>query len=210
MARPRRPRWWPTLLDAGGVDPTVMNGGIIHAYGSNARVGQGEWMVVEADESDGTFNRLPATIAIVTNIDPEHMEHWGTIEALRQGFTDFVSNIPFYGLAVLCTDHPEVPRAGGPDHRPPRGDLRLQRAGRRAGREPDLRGRHVAHFDIALQQEGHHDRGLHPADAGRPQRVERAGRRRRGAASGAEGGRDPRRAGQFQGREPQVHESGRG
>ena len=96
------------LLDAGGIDPTVINGGIIHAYGSNARVGAGEWMVVEADESDGTFNRLPATIAIVTNIDPEHMEHWGTIENLRKGFDDFVSNIPFYGLAVLCTDHPEV------------------------------------------------------------------------------------------------------
>ncbi len=96
------------LLDHGGLDPTVINGGIIHAYGSNARVGAGEWMVVEADELDGTFNRLPATIAIVTNIDPEHMEHWGSIEALRQGFLDFVSNIPFYGLAVLCTDHPEV------------------------------------------------------------------------------------------------------
>lgn len=96
------------LLDAGGIDPTVINGGIIHAYESNARVGSGEWMVVEADESDGTFNRLPATIAIVTNIDPEHMEHWGTVENLRQGFDDFVSNIPFYGLAVLCTDHPEV------------------------------------------------------------------------------------------------------
>jgi UDP-N-acetylmuramate--alanine ligase len=97
-----------TLLDQGGLDPTVVNGGIIHAYGSNARVGQGEWMVVEADESDGTFNRLPATIAIVTNIDPEHMEHWGSVEALRKGFQEFVSNIPFYGLAVLCTDHPEV------------------------------------------------------------------------------------------------------
>ena len=97
-----------TLLDAGGIDPTVINGGIIHAYGSNARVGQGDWMVVEADESDGTFNRLPATIAIVTNIDPEHMEHWGDFERLRQGFHDFVSNIPFYGVAVLCTDHPEV------------------------------------------------------------------------------------------------------
>ncbi|WP_299840906.1 UDP-N-acetylmuramate--L-alanine ligase [uncultured Jannaschia sp.] len=96
------------LLDAGALDPTVINGGIIHAYGSNARMGAGEWMVVEADESDGTFNRLPATIAIVTNIDPEHMEHWGTIERLRQGFTDFVSNIPFYGLAICCTDHPEV------------------------------------------------------------------------------------------------------
>ena len=96
------------LLDAGKLDPTVVNGGIIHAYGSNARMGQGEWMVVEADESDGTFNRLPATIAIVTNIDPEHMEHWGSIENLRQGFTDFVSGIPFYGLAICCTDHPEV------------------------------------------------------------------------------------------------------
>jgi len=97
-----------TLLDKGGFDPTVINGGVIHAYGSNARAGAGEWMVVEADESDGSFNRLPATIAIVTNIDPEHMEHWGTIDALRKGFLDFVSNIPFYGLAVCCTDHPEV------------------------------------------------------------------------------------------------------
>ena len=97
-----------TLLDAGHFDPTVINGGIIHAYGSNARMGQGEWMVVEADESDGTFNRLPATIAIVTNIDPEHIEHWGDFDTLRQGFVDFVSNIPFYGLAVCCTDHPEV------------------------------------------------------------------------------------------------------
>ncbi|MGQ0566828.1 MAG: UDP-N-acetylmuramate--L-alanine ligase [Gemmobacter sp.] len=97
-----------TLLDKGGFDPTVINGGVIHAYGSNARAGAGEWMVVEADESDGSFNRLPATIAIVTNIDPEHMEHWGTFDALRRGFLDFVSNIPFYGLAVCCTDHPEV------------------------------------------------------------------------------------------------------
>jgi len=97
-----------TLLDAGGVDPTVINGGIIHAYGSNARVGQGDWMVVEADESDGSFNRLPATIAIITNIDPEHMEHWGDFDRLRQGFLDFASNIPFYGLVVACTDHAEV------------------------------------------------------------------------------------------------------
>jgi len=97
-----------TLLDAGGFDPTVINGGIIHAYGSNARMGLGEWMVVEADESDGTFSRLPATIAVVTNIDPEHMEHWGTEEALHQGFLDFVENIPFYGLAVCCADDPDV------------------------------------------------------------------------------------------------------
>ena len=97
-----------TLLHAGGFDPTVVNGGVINAFESNARTGQGEWMVVEADESDGTFNRLPATIAIVTNIDPEHMEHWGSFDNLRQGFYEFVHNIPFYGLAVCNTDHPEV------------------------------------------------------------------------------------------------------
>ena len=97
-----------TLLQAGGFDPTVINGGIIHAFDSNARAGKGEWMVVEADESDGTFNRLPATIAVITNIDPEHMEHWGNIGNLREGFFQFVHNIPFYGLAVCNTDHPEV------------------------------------------------------------------------------------------------------
>ncbi len=97
-----------TLLDAGGLDPTVVNGGIIHAYGSNARLGSGEWMVVEADESDGTFVKLPATVAVVTNIDPEHMEHYGSFDALRAAFDQFVHNIPFYGLAVCCTDHPEV------------------------------------------------------------------------------------------------------
>ncbi|MEE9454723.1 MAG: UDP-N-acetylmuramate--L-alanine ligase [Paracoccaceae bacterium] len=96
------------LLDAGGIDPTVINGGIIHAYGSNARMGASDWMVVEADESDGTFNRLPATVAIVTNIDPEHMDHYGSFDALREAFYTFVSNIPFYGLAICCTDHPEV------------------------------------------------------------------------------------------------------
>lgn len=96
------------LLDGGGIDPTVINGGIIHAYGSNARMGDSEWMVVEADESDGTFNRLPATIAVVTNIDPEHMDHYGSFDALREAFHTFVSNIPFYGVAICCIDHPEV------------------------------------------------------------------------------------------------------
>jgi UDP-N-acetylmuramate--alanine ligase len=96
------------LLDGGGMDPTVINGGVIHAYGSNARIGGGEWMVVEADESDGSFNKLPATIAVVTNIDPEHLDHYGNFEALRAAFDTFVSNIPFYGLAVCCIDHPEV------------------------------------------------------------------------------------------------------
>ncbi len=96
------------LLDAGGEDPTVINGGIIQSYGSNARLGEGRWMVVEADESDGTFVKLPATIAIVTNIDPEHMDHYGTVDALRDGFEAFVSNIPFYGALIACIDHPEV------------------------------------------------------------------------------------------------------
>jgi UDP-N-acetylmuramate--alanine ligase len=96
------------LLDGGGLDPTVINGGVIHAYGSNARPGAGEWMVVEADESDGTFVRLPATVAVVTNIDPEHLDHYGSFEAVRAAFDQFVSNIPFYGIAVCCLDHPEV------------------------------------------------------------------------------------------------------
>ena len=141
------------LLDAGGIDPTVINGGIIHAYGSNARMGAGEWMVVEADESDGTFNRLPATIAIVTNIDPEHMEHWGTIEKLRQGFTDFVSNIPFYGLAICCTDHPEVRSLVGrvTDRRVVTFGFNAQADVRATGLRYEAG---VAHFDISLQAEG--------------------------------------------------------
>ncbi|MGR3795268.1 UDP-N-acetylmuramate--L-alanine ligase [Vannielia sp. SX4] len=140
------------LLEKGGIDPTVINGGIIHAYGSNARMGQGEWMVVEADESDGTFNRLPATIAIVTNIDPEHMEHWGTEEALHQGFLDFVSNIPFYGLAVCCTDDADVQALVGrvTDRRVvtygfnAQADVRAVNLTYKAG---------VAHFDVRLQTE---------------------------------------------------------
>ncbi|MBK0327321.1 UDP-N-acetylmuramate--L-alanine ligase [Rhodobacteraceae bacterium F11138] len=140
------------LMVAGHFDPTVINGGIIHAYGSNARMGQGEWMVVEADESDGTFNRLPATIAIVTNIDPEHMEHWGDFDTLRDGFLDFVSNIPFYGVAVCCTDHPEVQALVGriSDRRVvtygfnAQADVRAVNLTYRAG---------VAHFDIHLQTE---------------------------------------------------------
>lgn len=142
-----------TLLDKGGFDPTVINGGVIHAYGSNARAGAGEWMVVEADESDGSFNRLPATIAVVTNIDPEHMEHWGTFDALRKGFLDFVSNIPFYGLAVCCTDHPEVQALVGRVT-----DRRIVTFGFNA--QADVRAINlrfengVAHFDVALQGEG--------------------------------------------------------
>ncbi len=96
------------LLETAGLDPTVINGGIINAYGTNARLGAGDWMVVEADESDGTFVKLPSTIAVVTNIDPEHLDHYGSVEALHQGFESFVANIPFYGLSVLCIDHPVV------------------------------------------------------------------------------------------------------
>ena len=97
-----------TLLDAGGLDPTVINGGIINAYGSKARLGAGDWMVVEADESDGTFLKLPADVVIVTNIDPEHLDHFKTFEAIQQAFRNFVENVPFYGFAVMCTDHPVV------------------------------------------------------------------------------------------------------
>ena len=142
-----------TLLEKGGFDPTVINGGVIHAYGTNARAGAGEWMVVEADESDGSFNRLPATIAIVTNIDPEHMEHWGSFDALRKGFLDFVSNVPFYGLAVCCTDHPEVQTLVGRVT-----DRRIVTFGFNA--QADVRGINLrfedgtAYFDVALQSEG--------------------------------------------------------
>ena len=142
-----------TLLDAGGLDPTVINGGVIHAYGSNARPGDGEWMVVEADESDGTFTRLPATIAVVTNIDPEHLDHWRDFETLKRGFDDFVGNIPFYGLAVCCTDHPEVQALVGRVT-----DRRILTYGFNA--QADVRAvnlryeKGVATFDVALQSEG--------------------------------------------------------
>ncbi len=121
------------LLDGAGLDPTVINGGIINAYGTNARLGAGEWMVVEADESDGTFLRLPANIAIVTNIDPEHLDHFKTFDAVQDAFRAFVENVPFYGFSVLCTDHPVVQSLVGriEDHRivtygeNPQADVRL-------------------------------------------------------------------------------------
>ena len=97
-----------TLLDAGGIDPTVINGGIINAYGSNARLGAGDWMVVEADESDGTFLKLPADVVIVTNIDSEHIDHFKTFDAIQEAFHNFVENVPFYGFAVMCIDNPVV------------------------------------------------------------------------------------------------------
>ncbi|MEO0387456.1 MAG: UDP-N-acetylmuramate--L-alanine ligase [Pseudomonadota bacterium] len=141
------------LLDGGGIDPTVINGGIIQAYGSNARMGAGDWMVVEADESDGSFNRLPATIAIVSNIDPEHLDHWGSFDALREAFHTFVSNIPFYGIAVCCLDHPEVQTLVGRIHDRkvvtygfnPQADLRAVDLRYEGG---------VAVFDVILRDEG--------------------------------------------------------
>src|SRR5881398_3060911 len=96
------------LLDSGGMDPTVINGGIINRYGSNARLGKSDWWVIEADESDGSFLRLDGTIAVVTNIDPEHLDHYGSFEKVKDAFVEFVENVPFYGAALLCVDHPEV------------------------------------------------------------------------------------------------------
>jgi UDP-N-acetylmuramate--alanine ligase len=123
------------VLEAARLDPTVINGGIINAYGTNTRLGTGDWMVVEADESDGSFLRLPAVIAIVTNMDPEHLDHWGTPEAMIAGYDQFVANVPFYGFAVLCIDHASVqqmiPRLS--DHRiitygfSPQADVRAER-----------------------------------------------------------------------------------
>lgn len=138
------------LLDAAGLDPTVVNGGIINAYGTNARLGQGEWIVVEADESDGSFLRLPATIAVVTNIDPEHMEHYGSFDAVRDAFLTFVEHVPFYGFAALCIDHPEVQALYGKvtDRRvvtygfSPQADVRALTA------EPDAEGEV---FDVAIR-----------------------------------------------------------
>ena len=96
------------MLDHGGIDPTVINGGIINSYGSNARMGASDWMVVEADESDGSFLRLDGTIAVVTNIDPEHLDHYGDFDKIKDAFVEFVENVPFYGAAIMCLDHPEV------------------------------------------------------------------------------------------------------
>ena len=139
------------LLDAGGVDPTVINGGIINSYGSNARLGASEWMVVEADESDGSFLRLDGTIAVVTNIDPEHLDHYGSFDAIKAAFVEFIENVPFYGCAVLCIDHPEV-QAVIPKIR----DRRVVTYGFSA--QADIRGENVTpypggnRFDVVLRQ----------------------------------------------------------
>lgn len=139
-----------TLLDAGNLDPTVINGGIINAYGTNARLGAGEWMVVEADESDGTFIKLPADVAVVTNIDPEHLDHYGDFEGVKKAFHQFVENVPFYGFAVMCLDHPEVQSLVGEIRdrrvitygRNPQADVRLLDIENRDG---------VQHFSVEIR-----------------------------------------------------------
>ncbi len=138
------------LLDAGSMDPTVINGGIINAYGTNARLGDGEWMVVEADESDGTFVKLPADVAIVTNVDPEHLDYYGDFEKVKSAFVNFVENVPFYGFAVMCLDHPEVQALVGQIRdrrvitygRNPQADVRLVDLDNRDG---------VQHFSVEIR-----------------------------------------------------------
>ncbi len=139
-----------TLLDAGGLDPTVINGGIINAYGTNARLGEGDWMVVEADESDGTVLKLPADVAIVTNVDPEHLDHFKTFEAVKEAFKAFVENVPFYGFAVMCTDHPQVQTLVGRIE-----DRRIITYGENPQADARLVGLHykggVSHFSVAFR-----------------------------------------------------------
>ena len=132
MARPRLRRWSRRCSTPAISIPTVINGGIINAYGTNARIGSGSWMVVEADESDGTFLKLPADVAIVTNVDPEHLDHFKTFNAVKDAFKAFVENVPFYGFAVMCTDHPGRESARRTHRGSPRHHLWRKSAGRRA------------------------------------------------------------------------------
>jgi len=147
------------LLDAGGIDPTVINGGIINAYGSNARLGSSDWMVVEADESDGSFLRLDGTIAVVTNIDPEHLDHYGSFDAVKDAFVEFVENVPFYGAALLCVDHAEVQSVI-----PRLRDRRIVTYGFAA--QADVRGENVTpipggnRFDVSLRDRAGHVRAI--------------------------------------------------
>ncbi|MCX9147117.1 UDP-N-acetylmuramate--L-alanine ligase [Erythrobacter sp. WG] len=158
-----------TLLDAGGIDPTVINGGIIEQYGSNARLGDSDWMVVEADESDGSFLRLDGTIAVVTNIDPEHLDHYGDFDGVKRAFVEFIHNVPFYGAAVLCVDHPVVQAVIG-DVR----DRKVVTYG--FSLQADICGVNIAsedggnRFDVIVRQRGEHDRrieGVHLPMPGR-------------------------------------------
>ncbi|WP_086607952.1 UDP-N-acetylmuramate--L-alanine ligase [Erythrobacter donghaensis] len=158
-----------TLLDAGGIDPTVINGGIIEQYGSNARLGDSDWMVVEADESDGSFLRLDGTIAVVTNIDPEHLDHYGDFDGVKRAFVEFIHNVPFYGAAVLCIDHPEVQAVIGQVR-----DRKVVTYG--FSLQADICGVNIAsedggnRFDVIVRQRGLEDRrieGVHLPMPGR-------------------------------------------
>jgi len=161
-----------TLLDAGALDPTVINGGIINAYGTNARLGEGQWMVVEADESDGTFLKLPADVAVVTNIDPEHLDHFKTFDAIKEAFRAFVENLPFYGFSVMCLDHVTVQELVGKieDRRVvtygenPQADVRLTDIDLTGGVSrfnvtirDRLHGREVALDNLVVPMPGHHN-----------------------------------------------------
>ncbi|MEZ5694131.1 MAG: UDP-N-acetylmuramate--L-alanine ligase [Altererythrobacter sp.] len=147
------------LLDAGGVDPTVINGGIIEQYGSNARMGDSDWMVVEADESDGSFLRLDGTIAVVTNIDPEHLDHYGDFDGVKDAFVEFIHNVPFYGAAILCIDHPEVQAVIGKVR-----DRRVVTYG--FSLQADICGVNIRPadggnmFDVVIRQRGEEDRRI--------------------------------------------------
>lgn len=147
------------LLDAGGVDPTVINGGIIEQYGSNARLGDSDWMVVEADESDGSFLRLDGTIAVVTNIDPEHLDHYGDFDGVKRAFVEFVHNVPFYGAAVMCIDHPQVQAVVGQvrDRRVITYGFSLQADICGVNVRPDAGGNL---FDVIVRQRGEEDRRI--------------------------------------------------
>jgi UDP-N-acetylmuramate--alanine ligase len=157
------------LLDAGGVDPTVINGGIIEQYGSNARMGESDWMVVEADESDGSFLRLDGTIAVVTNIDPEHLDHYGDFDGVKKAFVEFIHNVPFYGAAILCIDHPEVQSVVGMvrDRRVVTYGFSLQADICGVNVRPENGGNT---FDVVVRQRGEEDRrieGVHLPMPGR-------------------------------------------
>ena len=157
------------VLDAGGVDPTVINGGIIEQYGSNARLGDSDWMVVEADESDGSFLRLDGTIAVVTNIDPEHLDHYGDFDGVKDAFVEFIHNVPFYGAAILCIDHPEVQAVTGKvrDRRVVTYGFSLQADVCAVNVRPEAGGNR---FDVVVRQRGEEDRrieGVHLPMPGR-------------------------------------------
>ncbi|MBU7579578.1 MAG: UDP-N-acetylmuramate--L-alanine ligase, partial [Porphyrobacter sp.] len=150
-------------------DPTVINGGIIEQYGSNARLGDSDWMVVEADESDGSFLRLDGTIAVVTNIDPEHLDHYGDFDGVKRAFVEFIHNVPFYGAAVLCVDHPQVQAVIGEGR-----DRKVVTYG--FSLQADICGVNVvparggSSFDVIVRQRGAEDRrieGVHLPMPGR-------------------------------------------